>query len=514
MLDNVASLKYFTPELVLSVGILAILVIDLLAGRPSRQRSFLVTIVTLAVTAVATISTMDGEKRGLFGGLIARDPFADFFKLLFTLVSVLVGIAALRSSDAIEYREGDNQDKESGEFYALLLTLALGMFLMATATDLLMAFLSLELVSIISYIMAGFKRRDRKSSEAALKYVIYGGVASGVMLYGMSLLYGLAGSTNMSLVREAASHISATFTLITAVVLCLAGFGYKIAAVPFHMWCPDVYEGAPTPVTAFLSVGPKAAGFALLIRFFGDGQVGGAIPGELHGELFNSSPWPLMLGLIAAATMTLGNLAAIVQSNIKRMLAYSSVAHAGYLLLGLCAGNREGQLAILLYLVTYLFMNLGAFLVVMALADAGLGEDINDYRGIGYRAVFPAMVMAVCLFSLTGLPPFAGFFGKFYLFAALLKKGGSMLTALALIGILNSAVSLYYYARILKAMYFEKAVNEEPVRIAPVHAVNMGLMALGTTGLIVIWTPLVNFVSQSLVQWVPQATAVAQTLAQ
>jgi NADH-quinone oxidoreductase subunit N len=517
LLDNVASLKYFAPELILSLGILGILVIDLVVGRPSRQRSFAVALATLVAAGIATLVTQGSgatDKLGLFGGLIARDPFSDFFKLLFTLTSILVGVTALRSSDAIEYRAGDNRDKESGEFYALLLTLALGMFLMAASTDLLMAFLSLELVSIISYIMAGFKRRDRKSSEAALKYVIYGGVASGVMLYGMSLLYGLAASTNMSVVREAASHTTGTFTLITAVVLCLVGFGYKIAAVPFHMWCPDVYEGAPTPVTAFLSVGPKAAGFALLIRFFGDGQLTGAIPGELHGELFNSSPWALMLGLISAATMTLGNLAAIVQSNIKRMLAYSSIAHAGYLLLGLCAGNREGQLAILLYLVTYLFMNLGAFVVVMALSDAGLGEDVNDYRGIGFRAAFPALVMAVCLFSLTGLPPFAGFFGKFYLFAALLKKGGSMLTALALIGILNSAVSLYYYARILKAMYFEKAVNPEPIRVAPLHAVNMGLMAVGTTGLIVVWTPLVNFVSLSLAQWVPQATAVAQTLTQ
>ena len=499
-LDNFQSLKFFAPELILSVGVLAILVADLFARAPSRMRSAGITMGTLVAALVATLATMDGVSRGLFGGLIARDPFTDFFKILFIATTAFVGVAALRSHDAIEYRDGDYKDKESGEFYALMLTTTIGLFLMAAATDLLMAFLSLELVSILSYILAGFKRRDRKSSEASLKYVIYGGVASGVMLYGMSLLYGLAGSTNLSTIHAAVAASTSTLTLILAVTLCMAGFGYKVASVPFHMWCPDVYEGAPTPVTAFFAVGPKAAGFALLIRFFT-----GAIPEQIHTDLFASSPWPLILGLIAAATMTLGNLAAIGQSNLKRMLAYSSIAHAGYLMLGLCAWNQDGQRAILLYLVTYLFMNLGAFLVIMAMSDAGLGEEIADYKGLAVRAKFPAAVMAISLFSLTGLPPFAGFFGKFYLFAALLAKGGSMMVALALIGILNSAVSLYYYARILRAMYFEKPVTDEPIHTAPIHAWNMGLMAAGTLGLWLAWTPLVNWVNVSLAQWYPKA---------
>jgi NADH-quinone oxidoreductase subunit N len=506
-LDNMASMKYFAPELILSLGVLAILAADLLVGKPNRNRSAGIAMATIVGTLIATLATMDGVSRGLFGGLIARDPFTDFFKILFSATTAFVGISALRARDAIEYRPGEHQDKESGEFYALVLTTTIGMMLMAAATDLLMAFLSLELVSILSYILSGFKRRDRKSSEASLKYVIYGGVASGVMLYGMSLLYGLAGSTNLTVIRNAVGSSSATLTLIAAVVLCLAGFGYKVASVPFHMWCPDVYEGAPTPVTAFLAVGPKAAGFALLIRFFG-----GAIPAEIHTEMFGHSPWPLVLALIAAATMTLGNLAAITQTNLKRLLAYSSIAHAGYLMLGLCAGNSDGQKAILLYLVTYLFMNLGAFLVIMALSDAGIGEEILDYRGIGQRAKFPAAVMAICLFSLTGLPPFAGFFGKFYLFAALLTKGGqgqSLNVALALIGILNSAVSLYYYARILKAMYFEKAATDEPITVAPIHTFSMGVMAAGTLGLFVAWTPLVNFVNASIAQWYPQVSVVA-----
>ena len=236
------------------------------------------------------------------------------------------------------------------------------MMLMAAAVDLLTAYLSLETVSIMSYVLAGFRRRSRQSAEAALKYVIYGGVASGVMLYGMSLLYGLAGSTSFAAILHAAGTTTAPTTVLLAVVLCLAGFGYKVAAVPFHMWCPDVYEGAPTAVTAFLSVGPKAAGFALLIRF-----CAGALPAELGGA---AAPWPLLFGLVAAATMTLGNLAALAQTNVKRLLAYSSIAHAGYLLLALVAGGRDGARAILLYLVAYLFMSLGAFAVVIAVAEA------------------------------------------------------------------------------------------------------------------------------------------------
>jgi NADH-quinone oxidoreductase subunit N len=273
------------------------------------------------------------------------------------------------------------------------------------------------------------------------------------------------------------------------------------------MWCPDVYEGAPTAVTAFFSVGPKAAGFALLIRFFS-----GALPADFGGGTGANAPWLIILGTIAAATMTLGNLAAILQTNVKRMLAYSSIAHAGYLLLGLCAGNGDGVRAIMIYLVTYLFMNLGAFFVVMALSDAGLGEDIDDYRALGYRAPIEAIVMAICLFSLTGLPPFAGFFGKFYIFAAVLKAGGSLRVTLALVGILNSAVSLYYYARILKAMYFEKGAEDASVKSARIHLVNMVLMAGATVSLWIFWSPLVRFVGASFVQWYPEVRAVTANL--
>jgi NADH-quinone oxidoreductase subunit N len=361
------------------------------------------------------------------------------------------------------------------------------------------------MVSIMSYILSGFRRRNRQSSEASLKYVIYGGVASGVMLYGMSLLYGLAGATSFVAVRAAVAATPATGTVVLAVVLCLAGFGYKIASVPFHMWCPDVYQGAPTPVTAFLSVGPKAAGFALLIRFFA------GLPSELGAGLATTSPWPLLLGVIAVATMTLGNLTALQQTNLKRLFAYSSIAHAGYLLLGLCvtvAGDADdGNRAILIYLVTYLFMNLGGFVVIIGLADAGVGEELLDYRGLGQRAPLAAAMMVVFLCSLTGLPPFAGFFGKVYLFYGLVARGGALNLTLALVGLINSAISLYYYARVFKAMYFEEAPSETPVAVRPLHSITMACLALPTAALFLFWTPLVSVVNASLQQWMPTLSA-------
>jgi NADH-quinone oxidoreductase subunit N len=503
VLDNFQSLRYFLPESILSITVLAIIVIDLIAGKPNLRRSAVLTLLGIGAAAVATIATMNAHAaRGLFGGLIARDPLADFFKLFFLATTAAVGVAAMRARDAIDYTAGD---RESAEFYTLTLTTTIGMFLMAASTDLLTAFLSLEMVSIMSYVLSGFKRRDRKSSEASLKYVIYGGVASGVMLYGMSLLYGLAGSTSLTAVHAAVAATPATATVVAAVVLCLAGFGYKIASVPFHMWCPDVYQGAPTPVTAFLSVGPKAAGFALLIRFFS-----GFIPEGLGSGMASITPWPLLLAVIACATMTLGNFSALGQTNLKRLFAYSSIAHAGYLLLGLCAGGTDGNRAILLYLVTYLFMNIGAFVVIMALADAGLGEELLDYRGLGKRSPFAALAMAVFLFSLTGLPPFAGFLGKYFLFAAVVAKGGTVLVTAAVIGVLNSAVSLFYYARILKAMYFENAPEGAgPIAIPRVHAVTLGVMALPTLGILLASQPVLRMIEASLLQWSPQLAAAA-----
>jgi NADH-quinone oxidoreductase subunit N len=500
VLDNLHSLVPFLPATILSLAVVVILTADLIAGKPSNTRATLLALAGLAAAAYATVATAAPDGRGLFFGLMARDPLADFFTLYFLGANALVAWAAWRADDAIG-QDGDG----AAELHALVLTTTLGMTLMAAATNLLTAFLSLEMVSIMSYVLAGFRRRSRQSAEAALKYVIYGGVASGVMLYGMSLLYGLAGSTSFTAVRLACAATPASATVLLGVVFCLAGFGYKIAAVPFHMWCPDVYEGAPTPVSAFLSVGPKAAGFALLIRFFA-----GAIPTELNQLNHEAAPWPLLLGLIAAATMTLGNLAALQQLNLKRLFAYSSIAHAGYLLLGLVAGGADGTRAILLYLVTYLFMSLGAFGVLIAVEQAGLPATIDGFRGLGRRAPWTAAAMAIFLLSLTGLPPLAGFFGKFYLFYALLARGGSFMVTLALVGILNSALSLYFYARVLKAMYFESSVDEAPLPIARIHGALLAVLALPTVALFLCWSPLQRLVDGSMAQWYPVAPVTAR----
>src|SRR5262249_1280201 len=348
-LDNAGSLYWFSPESVLTGGILIILLVDIIIKRPSRKLMGTLTLLTLIGSAVATLATRP-EKHpwGLVGGVVWRGGVRGFFQLVFVVRTGIGGIMALRAKDAIDYTDGD---KEAGEFFALALSVTLGMNLMAASTDLLLAYLSLEFGSIMSYIMSGFTRRSRRSAEASLKYVIYGGVASGVMLYGMSILYGLAGTTDLVKIRLAAQHANPV-AVFAAVSFCMAGFGYKIASVPFHMWCPDVYEGAPTPVTAFLSVGPQAAGFRALVPFFAGGMAA-----EIQTEsLMGGAPWALMLACMSAVTMTLGNLAAIPQQNLKRMLAYSSIAHAGYLLMGFATGTAEGRGAVMFYLIAYLLM--------------------------------------------------------------------------------------------------------------------------------------------------------------
>ena len=500
-MDNIASLRWFWPETVLTVAVVAMFVHDLLVRESRRRVPSLIAgaYFWLALTAVATALTPAGTV-SLFGGLLVHDPFRIFFAWLFlgaTALTILIVPNSMQISVA-----------RLGEFIALLFALLLGMFLMASSTDLLMVYLAIEMVSLISYVLTGFRRADRKANEAALKYVIYGGVASGVMLYGISLLYGLFGTTRVVgangigaqiqdvTVRLFAAHAfggqpAAQLALVVAVVFVLAGVGYKIASVPFHMWCPDVYEGAPTPFTAFLSVGPKAAGFAVAIRFFF-----AAFEKHLPGGGYAASsdlPWPAIIGIISAITMTLGNLTAIVQTNLKRMLAYSSIAHAGYLLMGLAAASSAGVQSILVYLVVYVLMNVGAFLVIIVVARKSGTEDIASFRGLSVRAPVAALAFAVFLFSLTGIPPFAGFTGKYLLFAAVVQRGGFWNVLLAVIGVVNSAISLFYYARIVKTMYLEEPTNAEPLAVPSIYT---GLLVALIVPVIVLglyWGPLVRW---------------------
>ncbi len=496
VLDNVQSLPFIGPELTLGAGILLLLVWELVAhGARKRVGLLAIMFATLGAAGAQAAFALahDAPAVSLFGGLLASDGFAHVFRVLFAFVTAVVALyaAPVRADDALPGK------RSTGEMYLLLLTVALGLSFMAMSRHLLMIYLSIEIVSVISFVLAAFSIDDKKSSEGALKYVIYGGVASGIMLYGMSWLYGATQSLALPEIGARVAAMSAAQhgvppVVFLATVCMLAGFGYKISAAPFHMWTPDVYEGAPTPVTAFLSVGPKAAGFAVLVRFFAEAL---RATGSLH-----ASPWPLVAGVLAMLTMTVGNLSAIGQDNVKRMLAYSSIAHAGYMLLGFAVFSTTGTAAIVFYALTYCLMNLGAFLVVLALAEQNGGdESVGAFRGLGTRAPVLAACMAVFLFSLTGLPPFAGFVGKFYLFAALVRGGGNFTWLVATVGVLNSVVSLFYYARVLRSMYLTPAgASDAPVVVARRHTATAIALAVPTVALGVYWAPLYDLVARTV----------------
>ena len=372
------------------------------------------------------------------------------------------------------------------------------MFLMVSAIDLIMVYLSIEVVSISSFILAGYLKKDQRSNESSLKYVIYGAFSSGLMLFGLSILFGLTGTTKFFEIQNALAGLdtSSHFALIIASIFILAGFGYKISAVPFHFWTPDVYEGAPTPVTAYLSVAPKAAGFALLIRFFHVLFTDAGLLLESE-NVISTIPWPQVLAGISVATMTLGNLVAIQQSSVKRMLAYSSIAHAGYMLMAMPILSGNGVFAIMIYLVMYLFMNLGAFFVVIVVKNKTGGETFEDFRGLGWEMPLVGIVMALFMFSLTGIPPTAGFIGKFYIFAAVIKAGPSFYW-LVFAGAVNSVISLYYYMHVVKVMFFEGDSKEEHVFPSRLESTLIIALAVPTLLLGVYWAPIAEWITNSL----------------
>jgi NADH-quinone oxidoreductase subunit N len=447
-LTNIQSIPYFIPELVLVIFAVGAILVDLVNRGKNTERVAYVALVGVAATLIAVIAVGSSEHR-LFLGMIRLDSFAVFFKILILAATAVTIVFSIKSEEL--------DPRMKGEYYALLIAVTFGMFLMVSSTNLLMIFISLETVSLTSYILAGFLTHNPRSSEAAFKYITFGAVASGTMLFGFSLLFGLTGTGD---VVQISSRLTEMFSageayplvVLVIVTFILAGVGYKMASVPFHMWSPDVYEGAPIPITAFLSVASKAAGFALFIRLFYSTFQSSTIVGAVD--------WSLMLAIVSALTMTVGNLAALPQQNVKRLLAYSSIAHGGYLLMGAVLLTPEGLQAILFYLIVYLFMNLGAFFVVILIANELGSETIDGYRNLWSRAPFVAVAMAIFLFSLTGIPPFAGFFGKWLLFVAVIKQE---LYWLAIVGLLNSVVSLYYYARIVKAMFLETSDETETI---------------------------------------------------
>ncbi len=439
-----STISVVVPEIVVLVTALLVMVVDL--WLPKDRKSPLAWLGLAGVLLAAGISyyMWDGITRSLHGMLVA-DGYALFLNLVILAVA---GLAILLSLDYAG-RKGIAQ----GEFYTLLLLSSAGMMLMAAATDLMTIFLALEILSIALYVLVGLNRAKRRSAEAALKYLLLGAFASGFLLYGMALIYGQAGTTSLAGVRAYATGLgdSAPALLTVGMGLMIVGFGFKLALVPFQMWAPDVYEGAPTPVTAFMSVGAKVAGFAAL------GRVVLVALGNLQGA------WVWVLAVLAAVTMTVGNLAALRQTNLKRMLAYSSIAHAGYVLVGVAAGSELGTSGVLFYLFAYAFMNVAAFAVIIAvgrLRDApGDGEPLEAFAGLAARKPGLAIAMALSLLSLAGVPPLAGFLGKLAVFSAAVQAD---LTWLAIAGVVNSVVSAYYYLRVVGTMVRENAPTLSP----------------------------------------------------
>ncbi len=485
-LGNVASLGYHLPEIILALGSVAVLMLDLFVARKERLGELALLIVGGACLASGMLA---GETGWLFNQMIVVDSFAVFFKIVLGLAALATIFMSLGS------RELEGQ--HPGEYYAIVLACTLGMFYMASASNLLMAYLALEFVSQTSYILAGFLRHSQRSSEAALKYLIYGGVASGAMLYGLSLVFGLTGSLDYAEIGAAlmTGDIDGPLVFI-ALGLTLVGFGYKIAMVPFHMWSPDVYEGAPLPITAYLSVGSKAAGIALMVRFFYGGL--SQSMGDGSWATVPGMDWVSLVSVAAMVTMTVGNLTALRQTNIKRLLAYSSIAHAGYLLMGFVALSDAGLSAMLFYLVVYYLMNIGAFLILLMVMNNSGREDIEAFRGLAWRGgALPAGAMMVFLFSLAGLPPFAGFIGKMYLFAAVVQQE---MWLLALVAGANSVVGLYYYVRIVRTMYLDQPVAGDPEMVVDnYNSAFAGALVFLTILFGVYWAPVANFADQSLV---------------
>jgi NADH-quinone oxidoreductase subunit N len=496
-LSNLQSISLFLPELILTVLILFVIIYDLFLDKSKSGKTGWVLCLGLLVVSFS-IWKQENVTTTLFTDAVALDPFASFFKQIIILATILVSIVSLYSNELSKYRKG--------ELFALLGIITFGLFLMVSAVDLIVLYISIEIVSIMSFVLAGYLKENTFSNEASLKYVLYGALSSGIMLFGLSYIFGLTGSTNYFQIQNAIAGLdkSANTALLLSTIMILAGFGYKVSAVPFHFWTPDVYQGAPTTVTAYLSIAPKAGAFAMMIRFFNQVLADGGSLSGLDIVSVANIPWANILSLLAILTMTLGNVVALQQDNIKRMLAYSSVAHAGYMLLAMPVMSSESIYAIMIYLVMYLFMNLGAFFIVVLVKNKTGGETFDDYKGLGWEMPTVGICMTIFMVSLTGLPPTAGFVGKFYIFASLIK-GGSSFYWLVFAGAINSVVSLYYYLKVVKVMFLDG--DKKDVILQPDLPMFMMLMitVLPTALLGIYWSPLADWVKKSLVFYIQTA---------
>jgi NADH-quinone oxidoreductase subunit N len=439
---------FLIPLLLPVVAGVALMLLEPFTPQEHKNRFAFIAVLAAAAAAYGLQSQWSGQPHFLLSGMLVIDNFSIFFQWLFLIITAVTAIISMRFNE--------RESIQRGEYYALLLFACTGMSLMVVSEDLILTFLGIEILSIATYILAGFKRSDLRSNESSLKYFLLGSFATAILLYGIALIYGSMGSTNYQAIREVAflQGKVQTITLI-GMGLLLVGFGFKVALVPFHSWVPDVYEGAPTPVTAFMAVGPKAAGFAALMRILMQ-----AFPASLAND------WGPILWLLSILTMTIGNVVAILQTNVKRMLAYSAIAHAGYILVGIVANGKMGSSAVLFYLVIYTVMNLVAFSVILSLSRIGDSRVfLDDYLGLGRRSPFAAAALALALVSLAGIPLTGGFIGKLCLFSAAIKEG---YIGLAIIAVLNSVISVFYYFRLLIYMYMKEpgADTAEPEPIS------------------------------------------------
>ncbi|GCE11426.1 NADH-quinone oxidoreductase subunit N [Tengunoibacter tsumagoiensis] len=472
---RVSDLYLLAPALTVTLLALVVMTVDLFVKRRVIiAGTALIGLIVPAAFLIAQAVTYTKPQTAFFGMLVI-DQYAIFFNIIFILIAAVMILAS--------YDYVGKYVKADGEFFSLMLFSVAGMMFMASTGELITIYIALELTSIPLYVMAGMLRGSAKSSEAAVKYVLLGGMSSAILLYGFALLYGLTGTTDLVGIAQTfkTSLHDGNLLVIVADVLIMAGFGFKISAVPFHMWAPDIYEGAPAPATAFFSVGSKAAGFAALIRVFIYGGLGQV----------NLTSLVLVIAIIAVMTMTLGNLVAAVQKNVRRMMAYSSIAQAGYLLVGfvasLASNNAAGNAALLFFILIYVITNLGAFGGIIALANLTGGETVDDFRGMWKRSPLLSVCTAFCLLSLAGIPPLAGFLSKVVLFTAAWNLGQQWLVVVAL---LNSIVSLVYYGRLIKTMFFDEPGKTE--RITPTWGLSTS-MVLATAALLVL-TVAVQFV--------------------
>ncbi len=460
------------PEILMTAFALIVLLLDLLIKKKEA-----VAVISIAGVSIISLSLLK-TTGSTFGGMYIADGYSTFFKIIFfinVILTILISIKYI-AIERVNY----------GEYYSLILFSTIGMMIMASASDLITLYLGLELMALSTYVLAGFIRHNLKSTESALKYFLLGAFSSGFLLYGISIVYGLTGTTDLKAIATFITErgLSGNLSLLLAIAMLTVAFGFKIAAAPFHMWAPDVYEGAPTSITAFMSVGPKAAGFAVIGRVF------------MIAFAAVKADWATILIPVSILTMAVGNIVALSQTNIKRMLAYSSIAHAGYALLGIITANSEGISSMMNYLFIYAFMNIGAFAVIIMLRSEGIkGEDLSDYEGLSKTHPMAAALMLIFMFSLTGIPPTAGFIGKLYVFMAAINAG---YTWLVIIAVIFSAISAYFYLRVVMYMYMRDPKAELPLTTSFTNGLALAVTTAAVLIIGVFPTMLVEFARAAL----------------